>query len=778
MRQAEIKDDFIKELYIQDHELEFLMEDGNKSYYSCEDNNSSKSIILRCLPREEEGFQCEGDLGELPVKRGVNTFCVRITREGTVVKEYTISIVVKASPADVTLKALLVDDQETVLAKDGECYYYKVGEDCTQAEVEAIPSDPKADVEGDLGVLDLEAGMNFFLIRVYSADRSNKASYQLAIEREEGEEGTGRVTEAGEKREKDKGIEEGTMTAQVSQMEPEEAEREEEEPRKPEDFLMEDRAAAACETGDEEDGEASGQGGAIEASGHGEGAGGGENAKAAYEGRVTELGQAEAMEASGHDENAEASPGGEDAPAERREEDSGVPEGAEAEESGISAGMPGHSMDAGTEESGGSTRSPGHGMDAEAEESSVSDGAPEYGGDAEAMEYSKNEDAADPSSESRLSDLKVEGGILKPEFSPDVFDYKVNFQGEISEEILVEAVPMDLNAAVEGDMGLQGVVTGFNAFSVLCTAPDGMTKSLYKYSVEKRKPQESKVVKKSGQELKEKKKDYKKKVWKARLLKLKTAVSSKSEKKASLKQSQKIGAILLILLCANYPVYIYSTKPAMEKRTTLGVEAAKASDRRGEVEDRLFKKDETAKNIADGEERLVEIGNKYPHFPSQEEILYYLDSLQRRVPILYTATFIGEPTTVQSADILNDIASKNIGTVMGDLDLLTPPGPPDAAPEAAQDGSDSGEGGEEAVQPGQFRKNVLAVTLQGDKKNVLKAYEDFIENQRLIVTDDMQFSKGGASHDGPSEEQAASEVWSLSFNAYYYQYASVKERSY
>lgn len=691
MKQSEINDSFVRELYIQDHELDFLMEDDNKVYYSCQDC-SGQTILLHALPQEKSGFLCEGDLGEQPVKRGVNTFSVRITKEGEVLREYIISVVVKSSPDDISLKLLLVNDEEVGIAQGQEYYYYEVPAECTQAEVEAFAASPEAVVEGDLGQIDLESEMNFFLIRVFSANRSNKASYQLVIER------------------RSAGLEEDGEAY----------------PEDENEFALQKDESQTLENGNW-----------------------GNPLKEADEPEI------QAEEAWADEYDAEILPG----ETNRQEDASDEIQNTETTDR---------------------TNESWSGYYERQNMDIVGDAV--YDPEGEEAVFHQAENGRELSAECRLSELKVDRGCLKPDFSPDVFEYKVEVQSDVN-DILVDASPMDPGAKMEGDLGNQIIVTGYNAFSILCTAPDGISKILYKYSAEKKKNMfmEAAPVVKDSKEIAAKKREYKCQIRKARCLKIKTFFQSKMQKKENTSQQTKLIGIMFLALCSTYLVYTYYVTPARQKRETLRVEAAAVVERRRSIEERLSKKEETREKIDGYKQRIETIAEKYPYLPSQEEILYYLDNLQKTYTFTYTSVFIGEHSMVAASDILGDITAKKVESLMESLDMQAPPSP-DVDPgsksvEAV--GTDSGQAtAEDTALLSHFRKNILSISIQGSKGNVFQVYEHFIQDHRHVITDGMQLSKNQRVEIAEDGTRLSTEEWELSFNAYFYQYTNVEERGY
>lgn len=80
-----------------------------------------------------------------------------------------------------------------------------------------------------------------------------------------------------------------------------------------------------------------------------------------------------------------------------------------------------------------------------------------------------------------LSALKVNKGILKPEFKQDVFNYTVSVSNGIK-EIVLEAVAADAKATVVGT-GTKALKVGTNTFEIVVTAEDGTTVQTYTVNV-------------------------------------------------------------------------------------------------------------------------------------------------------------------------------------------------------------------------------------------------------------------------------------------------------
>jgi hypothetical protein len=85
-----------------------------------------------------------------------------------------------------------------------------------------------------------------------------------------------------------------------------------------------------------------------------------------------------------------------------------------------------------------------------------------------------------------LSDLIVFAGKLAPNFSSTQYDYTVNVGDDISDMIMI-AIPTDLNATISGDTGTLSLKNGANTFVIIVTAEDDVTKQNYTVTVNRGK---------------------------------------------------------------------------------------------------------------------------------------------------------------------------------------------------------------------------------------------------------------------------------------------------
>ena len=128
-----------------------------------------------------------GNVGEVSLNYGVNTFKISVTSEALVAKTYTISITRPDNRStDNKLASLTLNNSDIELIEGQTEYKYEVENDVTEIEVEAILSSEKAVfVEGYApGVVSLEEGENKVELKV-KAENENVATYTLVITRKE-----------------------------------------------------------------------------------------------------------------------------------------------------------------------------------------------------------------------------------------------------------------------------------------------------------------------------------------------------------------------------------------------------------------------------------------------------------------------------------------------------------------------------------------------------------------------------------------------------------------
>lgn len=769
-----ISDGLIKELSVNDYILKLLMEDENIAYYGCESTDGLDTVTVTADPENPE-IQCIGDIGTKKLKKGVNTLVVKAVKGEDVVKEYNISVVLKKMASDVGIAGVIVNGEDAVpVMKDGQLdhYYIKVSKEANKAFIEIITNDNQAEVTGDLDEQEIEGGLNSFVVKVTSSDEKKYKLYQIVVESEKEEEAQEKPEEVLEEN-LDEVAEENPDELPEGNPEEEPEENEEEVP-----YITAEIPDILVRQIQTEPGQPPVELTRILIMG------------VAFKSRINaeEL-EKNHIESSLLDDKFIQQSLSEDrtilstvlrpefAPTHHSYE-SFV--GYEVEQVYIvaKANNPMYVISGHTGQQRlrtGQNRFVITVSDPKTERETSYSVLIERSGFVSEEEIEEIKDVIDgemdqifteEQKESRLQEITVTGGIIEPEFTPDYYEYQIILDDEIA-SISLAAKAMSEGSGVEGDLGENEVVIGKNSFVIICTAENGVDKSVYKLFTTRKKEVPSDKEKESG---KDQKKDQKKlpsktgvqmTLFKGRLHRF---FKGEKENRIQKRWSHKMIALFLLMVCTSYLVYSFYYEPvSTEHRKTLEEYDVSAEELRI-VRERGERRSEMEETIAKIDEEIAAYMERYPSVPSQEEILDYIDALSQNLKVTYTMVTIDTPLRLTSADMLNNVTAKNLAGKVPDVAAITPPMSENAVTVA------------EGVQL--FAKNNASFVFQGSYDELNRLYDKIHQDSRYIIVDFIRMTKH-ETESGYDETGAVIEgtvYWEMEITMHFYSYSGAEEQ--
>lgn len=777
-----IKDEFLKCLEIVGYDALLIIENANVKFYSCEIADSIPSVVIRSEP-ENPDFHCEGDLGEVSIRKGVNTFSVRVLQGETIKMEYKISIVLKKSASNAGLAGVEVDgDEAEPVMKNGEIehFYYKVLSQSGQITIEAFPEKPDIRIEGDIGEQEIEPGMNCFDLIATSGDEKVRKNYQLLVEYQPLE-----MFGLEEDQERDVKLDNSDYHSLES------------------DFLYVNETEpffdAEIEAKDAEDTEDT------------------EDAGLPQLESVIVVGITEDSQLKEENFLTIMATGGfsETFFKDHMMNDKEIlsipliPDFApeitdyllhtEKDVSAIFiAAYPYDYMDLVTGDVGYQELEDGENKFTILVMGSK--GGQQYHinvycqrADDEVMdsedlmeeqieELPEETEELPEDVEPGLSYIAVEHGRLEPDFSSEIADYEVFTDLNLS-QIQIGAAPIGDNCIVAGDIGANEVLDGENIYIINVFSKNRSKQIEYRIHYTK-KPETESVSQEKERTTPKKKKEKKKKnrTWNLKLKLLKNKVSSKeiNSKKAvrTTKLIHRLIVIVMFMCAASYLLNTFVLVPVRatyESRQRVQNETLKT---RQALEQHLKNRSGIEKTIAEYEARLEEFGEAYPNVASQEEILLFLNELNTRIPFDYNIISIDVPVPVYSSDFANEVLSKDMAAAVPDITAAIPPATQPATPSESAAGAPSGTqaAASEAVMQ-KLQRNRATIAISGTYDIVMQVYSAIIDNPRIVITDNIQLA--ALSHENPGIETTEADIreWQLNLDLIFYSYTGSNEDS-
>lgn len=159
---------------------------SNTTTYSKTFDTNTTSINIEATKTDSRST-ITGDLGVKSLKEGLNVFTITVTSEAGTTKTYTLNITRKSKEKSNvnTLSSLKIDGVGVANFNSNTTTYSKtVKSDKTSITIEAVKTDSKSTITGDIGKKNLNYGLNNFKITVTS-ESGVKKEYVLKITRED-----------------------------------------------------------------------------------------------------------------------------------------------------------------------------------------------------------------------------------------------------------------------------------------------------------------------------------------------------------------------------------------------------------------------------------------------------------------------------------------------------------------------------------------------------------------------------------------------------------------
>lgn len=734
-----IKDEFLKRLEIVGYEAELLIANNEVRFYSCEIEDGASTVVIEAEPERDE-WVCQGDVGTVSLRKGVNTFTIRVLEDQALIMEYKISIVLKKSYTSVKLRALEVNGNlsEPVI-RDGEIihYYYQCTAEVEQIFIEAFPETADMEMEGDIGNQEIQSGTNRFVIIVKSGDGKEQKNYQLLVDRDDADQ--------------PEVLQENSV----------------------EDF---DSALVQEETAEELQLETLmvlGISREIQDNEH-------EILFALEQGSVDFDGLKHPKMEDGSYCNIPLfppfSPETEVYKAQVDHDLAAV----------FIAAYPLNTKDLVTGDVGyqklenginnftilvmGECGSQQYSLEVnrqKAEEKHLMESL------AQEIEEEIQE------SEARLLSLTISGATLEPEFSPDIMDYRAIPDTDL-ELIHISAVPMSDRCNIYGDLGEKQILQGENTFTINTAAGNKQESKAYSILCDIGETQKGiNQEKTKGKGKVKRKKARKVSSWalKLKMLKKRTTGEVVNDKKV-IRTTKLIHRLIVIIVFMCSMAYLVNTFLLTTVRDLYQSKQSAYSainQKRRDVEKHLKNKDAIIQTIDTYLQEQMAWAQVYPELPSQEEILVFLNELGTRITFEYNIVNVLTSTSVSSADIGNEVTTKNMANAVPDILTAVPPGI--SSPSDTAEVNPAGGTGQTQQVMHNLQRNEATIAISGRYGDLIRVYDAILANPRLIVTDNIQMVRESSNRTEIENPEGENDTWQLNADLIFYSFTGLDNQS-